>query len=117
MSKFVLSLHTSVADQHCLQNLSRFAHAALQSGHQIDCIFLYQDAVSHASEHLQLASDELDVKSIWQTLSDQGIPLMLCVTAAEKRAVDIAHTGLFKVAGLAEFAMLSAKADKWVQFK
>ncbi|MBD1581392.1 sulfurtransferase complex subunit TusD [Pseudoalteromonas sp. S16_S37] len=117
MSKFVLSLHSGVADHDCLQRLSRFAHAAVQSGHQISCIFLYQDAVNHASQHFQLASDELNVQATWQALADLGIPLMLCVTAAEKRAIDTNNTGLFTVAGLAEFAMLSTKADKWVQFK
>jgi tRNA 2-thiouridine synthesizing protein D len=110
-------LHTGVADQHSLLSLSRFAHAATQSGHTIDCIFLYQDAVSHASSYLQLPSDELDVKATWQLLADLNIPLLLCVTAAEKRAIDVSNTAPFKVAGLAEFAMLSAKADKWVQFK
>ena len=42
---------------------------------------------------------------------------MLCVTAAQKRGLDIKNTGVFKVAGLAEFAMLASDADKWVQFK
>ncbi|CAH9060345.1 Putative sulfurtransferase DsrE [Pseudoalteromonas holothuriae] len=117
MSKFVLSLHSDIADHNCLQQLSRFAHSAIQGGHQIDCIFLYQDAVNHASQYLQLSSDELNVQATWQALADLDITLLLCVTAAEKRAIDVKNTGLFKVAGLAEFAMLSAKADKWVQFK
>ncbi len=42
---------------------------------------------------------------------------MLCVTAAEKRGLDIKHTNVFNVAGLAEFAMLASDADKWIQFK
>ncbi|BBN81816.1 hypothetical protein PA25_18010 [Pseudoalteromonas sp. A25] len=117
MSTFVLSLHTGIADHDGLQRLSRFAHATVNSGHQVECIFLYQDGVSHASPYLQQPSDELDVKATWQALADLGIPLMLCVTAAQKRAIDISHESVFTVAGLAEFAMLSAKADKWVQFK
>ena len=42
---------------------------------------------------------------------------MLCVTAAEKRGLDMQNTGVFAVAGLAEFAMLASEADKWIQFK
>lgn len=117
MSKFTLSLHAGVADHLSLSNLSRFAHAAIKAGHEIQCIFLYQDGVYHASQCTQLASDEYDVQATWQSLSDKGIPLILCVTAAEKRGIDTNNTGLFKVAGLAEFAMLSASSDKWVQFK
>ncbi|TMP41932.1 sulfurtransferase complex subunit TusD [Pseudoalteromonas citrea] len=117
MSKFVLSLHSGVSDHLTLHNLSRFAHAALSQGHEIPCIFLYQDGVYHASQSLQLASDELNVSAIWQSLSNEGISLILCVTAAEKRGIDTKNTGIFKVAGLAEFAMLSAQSDKWVQFK
>jgi len=41
----------------------------------------------------------------------------LCITAAEKRGLDIKNTGPFTVAGLAEFAMTVAKANKWIQFK
>ncbi|MBQ4852610.1 sulfurtransferase complex subunit TusD [Pseudoalteromonas sp. MMG012] len=117
MSKFVLSLHSSVSDHATLNNLSRFAHAALDDGHHIPCIFLYQDGVYHASQYVELASDELDIAAIWQALADRGITLMLCVTAAEKRGIDTTNTGIFKVAGLAEFAMLSATSDKWIQFK
>ncbi|KAF7769797.1 tRNA 2-thiouridine synthesizing protein D [Pseudoalteromonas citrea] len=117
MSKFVLSLHSGVSDHLTLHNLSRFADAVLAEGHQIPCIFLYQDGVYHASQNLQLASDELNIAEIWQSLFNRGISLILCVTAAEKRGIDTANTGIFKVAGLAEFAMLTAQSDKWVQFK
>jgi tRNA 2-thiouridine synthesizing protein D len=117
LSKFVLSLHSGVSDHLTLDNLSRFAHAALAQGHEIPCIFLYQDGVYHATQNLTLSSDEFNVSAIWQSLADKGISLILCVTAAEKRGVDLTNTGLFKVAGLAEFAMLSAQSDKWVQFK
>lgn len=117
MSSFVLSLHTGVNDHHNIALLHRFVTACLNKGDEINCIFLYQDGVFHANQQLELPSDEYPLGETWQALSDLGVPLMLCVTAAEKRGIDIEHTGLFKVAGLAEFAMLSTKADKWVQFK
>ncbi|WP_350609305.1 DsrE family protein, partial [Pseudoalteromonas sp. 41-MNA-CIBAN-0057] len=55
--------------------------------------------------------------SLWQQLAEKNINLMLCVTAAEKRGLDIKNTGAFAIAGLAEFAMLASEADKWIQFK
>ena len=117
MAQFVLSLHTAPTDHDTTQRLIKFAQACLDSGHSIAAIFLYQAGVYHASNHLELASDELPINRLWQSLSEQEIPLMLCVTAAEKRGLDIDNTGVFTVAGLAEFAMLVSEADKWVQFK
>ena len=39
------------------------------------------------------------------------------IKLSEKRGLDTSNTGVFSVAGLAEFAMLVSDADKWVQFK
>ncbi|WP_372761999.1 sulfurtransferase complex subunit TusD [Pseudoalteromonas sp.] len=117
MPRFVLSLHTPPSDHDTTQRLVNFAQACLAQGHSIEAIFLYQHGVYHASSDFALASDELQPAALWQQLADQNINLMLCVTAAEKRGVNISNTGVFNVAGLAEFAMLASSADKWVQFK
>lgn len=117
MARFVLSLHTPPSDHDTTQRIVKFAHACLTQGHSVDAIFLYQDGIYHASTHFELASDELNLSSLWQQLADKNINLMLCVTAAEKRGLDMQNTGVFAVAGLAEFAMLASEADKWIQFK
>jgi tRNA 2-thiouridine synthesizing protein D len=117
LPRFVLSLHTPPSDQDTTQRLVKFTQACLAQGHSIDAIFLYQQGVYHASSYFDLASDELQTPVLWQQLAAQNINLMLCVTAAEKRGLDIKNTGVFNVAGLAEFAMLASNADKWVQFK
>ena len=117
MSQYVLSLHSDVSDHDALQQLLRFASALQAQDHQIECIFLYQQAVLFASQHFSLASDELQPAQVWQSLHDAGIALKLCVTAAEKHGLDTTQFAPFEVAGLAEFAMLATKADKWVQFK
>ncbi|MCQ8876857.1 sulfurtransferase complex subunit TusD [Pseudoalteromonas shioyasakiensis] len=117
MARFVLSLHSAPSDHDTTQRLYKFATACLQQGHSIDAIFLYQQGVYHASESINLATDELAINSLWQELHQHGINLILCVTAAEKRGLNIATPNVFTVAGLAEFAMLASEADKWVQFK
>lgn len=88
----------------------------MTQGHQIDCIFLYQEAVYHAQESLSLPSDQLNLAKLWQALKDHQIPLLLCSTAGEQKGV-VVNQSLFNPAGLAEFAMRTAKADRWVQFK
>jgi len=117
LARFVLSLHTPPSDHDTTQRIVKFAHACLAQGHGVDAIFLCQDGIYHASTHFELASDELNLSSLWQQLADKNINLMLCVTAAEKRGLDMQNTGVFAVAGLAEFAMLASEADKWIQFK
>ncbi|WP_063371939.1 sulfurtransferase complex subunit TusD [Pseudoalteromonas luteoviolacea] len=117
MSQLIISLHCGPDAHDSLQCMNRFVQAALKQNHTIKCIFLYQDAVLHANQHIQLSSDELQVSAIWEHLSNQGIALKLCVTAAEKRGINIQDTGVFTVAGLAEFAMEVCNVDKWVQFK
>ncbi|MEJ6475325.1 sulfurtransferase complex subunit TusD [Pseudoalteromonas piscicida] len=117
MSQIAISVHFGVTAQSKLTLLERYIDAALANNHQISCIFLYQDGVYHASQELVLASDELQSTALWQRLANEAIPLLLCVTAAEKRGVNTENTAPFTVAGLAEFAMISSKSDKWVQFK
>ena len=117
MANIIISYHASVTAHDSLQHLLRFTKSALALGHTVSGIFLYQDAVFHASNHFSLPSDELQVTDIWQSLADLGIKLTLCVTAAEKRGLDITRCKPFEVAGLAEFAMDASKADKWVQIK
>lgn len=117
LPRFVLSLHTPPSDHDTTQRIVNFAEACLKQGHSIDALFLYQQGIYHASEFFELASDELQVPTLWQQLADKNINLMLCVTAAEKRGLNITATGVFSVAGLAEFAMITADADKWIQFK
>ncbi|KZN36576.1 MULTISPECIES: sulfurtransferase complex subunit TusD [Pseudoalteromonas] len=117
MSQFIISVHCGPEDHDSLQCIERFVSAALQQKHTIKCVFLYQEAVLHASQHFHLSSDELQVSNVWQNIHNLGIPLKLCVTAAEKRGINTADTGIFTVAGLAEFAMETCQSDKWVQFK
>ncbi|SFD46574.1 sulfurtransferase complex subunit TusD [Pseudoalteromonas denitrificans] len=118
MANFVLSLHASPSDSDACLSLLNFAKSTLTSGHKIDAIFLYQEAIWHASEHFVIAKDEVQLSEQWQDFVDEfNTPLLLCITAAEKRGLNIKSTGPFTVAGLAEFAMSVAKADKWLQFK
>ncbi len=117
MATFVLSLHAPPTQHDALQGLVRFAETCIDAGHTIAAVFVYQNAVWHGASTFSLAGDELDINAQWQRLKTAGIPLLLCVTAAEKRGMNLDDTGPFEVAGLAEFAMAASEADKWVQFK
>lgn len=117
MAKIIISYHADVTAHDSLNHLYRFVKAALASNHSIMGIFLYQSGVTNASKYITLASDELQVNDVWCKLDKLGVPLSLCITAAEKKGIEVTDSTPFNVTGLAEFAMLSTDADKWVQFK
>ena len=118
MANFVITLHTPPSDTDTAHALFRFAHSALELGHTISNIFLFQDGIYHGLRSYDLASDDFDLDQQWQKLHAKGVNLNLCVTAANKRAVSsLDEDALFTISGLAEFAMDASQADKWVQFK
>ena len=119
MTRFIISLHASPWSHQSVLTAVQFAQAAIKRGNQVKAIFLYQDAVLNASPSLDISSDELNGQTHLLQLHEQhGVPLMLCVTAAEKRGLvaDNIKAG-FRLAGLAELAELSTETDKLVQFK
>lgn len=117
MARLVLVLHAAPAALAPAHNRSllalKYAQAALVSGHQIDMIFFYGDAVLHARKPTAAA-----VVSDWQQLaSAHGIPLVICNTVAEQRfSLDTDQLLVpFQNGGLTEFAMAAAAADHVVQ--
>ncbi|MBZ9610706.1 DsrE/DsrF/TusD sulfur relay family protein [Rheinheimera maricola] len=120
MARFGLLLTCNGFANQNLASVMLFARAALNKGHEIDHLFLYQDAVYSVAAHTDLPADEPDLASeLAQFCQQHAIALLFCITAAEKRGVvsDIrpARAG-YIAAGLAEFAMRQVNIDKLVQF-
>jgi len=89
---------------------------------QVTGIFFYQDGVLNASASLSMPSDELQAISQWQQLHQaHGLPLHLCITAAEKRGLsdDWQEMNIilpeFTISGLGEFVSLYSEADQVIQ--
>ncbi|GAB2913386.1 sulfurtransferase complex subunit TusD [Rheinheimera gaetbuli] len=120
MKTFALLLTSPGFASQSLSSALQFARAVLLTGHSIDHIFLYHDAVLQAAANIDLPADEPDLSAeLADFCQKQQIPLLFCITAAEKRGVVSAkmparsgYTG----AGLAEFAMRQSKIDRLVQF-
>ncbi len=116
MAKFVLYIQSDCYANPLLDDVQRFASAALALGHQIDHVFFYHNAVQAICADVDLPTDEPDlVGRFCKFASAQQIPLLYCATAAEKRGFSNIRSG-FELAGLAEFGMRLATADKLVQF-
>jgi tRNA 2-thiouridine synthesizing protein D len=120
MTRFGLLLTSSGFSSQSLASALLFARTAVQSGHQIDHVFLYQDAVYCVALHIDLPADEPDISAELANFCQQhNIPLLFCVTAAEKRGVisdSLPPRPGYIAAGLAEFAMRQTSIDKLVQF-
>lgn len=120
MATFALYVQSPVYACQTLASLLRFVSAACASQHQIDHIFFYQDAVQVVAADTDLPADEPDNAAVLADFcQQQQIPLLYCVTAAEKRGIATetrpARAG-FIAAGLAEFAMRLDAVDRVVQF-
>lgn len=119
MATYILILHSPPWSHQSTNSAVDFATAALESGHEIKAIFLYQDSVLTALPLLDIPSDELNGQDLLVTFQKEfDVPLLLCATAAEKRGVNEQNiSNGFQLAGLAELAAITAETDKIVQFK
>ena len=117
MKNFVLLVNTAPYENRINYSAAKFAQALLDEGFHILQIFFYASGVMNASQLSEVESAELDMKSHWQALYEQGVPLVLCMSAAQKRGV-VAHNlnTIFTEGSLSDFAMVSIVADKIVQF-
>ncbi|MCL4130773.1 UNVERIFIED_CONTAM: hypothetical protein GTU68_025759 [Idotea baltica] len=120
------AIYSSQASYSALQ----FCQAAIAGGHTISQVFFYQDGVTHGSSLSVPLADEFDSVAQWQEMAAQnGIDLVVCVSAAERRGVlnqqqaeehERDNCNLhpsFSVAGLGELHAASLESDRTVCFK
>lgn len=124
----LLVTHAPFEQQHAF-TAYRFALSALALGHEIKGVFFYQAGVQNANSYQAGHSDEFNVHQAWVELSAQhGIPLNVCVTAANRRGVINAQdakdndqqgfnlTEPFIEVGLGDLVQLSQVSDRVIQF-
>lgn len=120
MTIFAVLIEGPVLQGQSFVSALRFLQHAVEAKHSIHSVFLYRDAVAAASALIDLPSDEPDLSvKLQQFCQTHQIPLLFCITAAEKRGVcsnEVAAAEGYTAAGLAEFAMGLAQVDKLVQF-
>ena len=119
MTSYILTLHNSPWSSQSVLTACQYATAAIKSGKKVNALFLYQDAVLNVNNQLDIPSDELNGHQVLKKLHhDFGVKILFCVTAAEKRGINLDNTdSAFTLAGLAEFAELTTNTHKVIQFK
>lgn len=129
MASFTLFITQAPFDNQSAYSAYRFAAAAIAGGHSIKGIFFYQGGAHNGNSFQAGLSDDLNLYGKWLELDQQHqIPLMVCVTAANRRGVINAEdaeeqnsasynlSSPFIEVGLGDFVSLSEKSDKVIQF-
>ena len=115
MTSFVILIDSDCFANPVLDDVRRFCQAAAARGDSIAQIFFYRQAVTAVLAEPDLPADEPDLLAVLlQLCQQQQIPLHYCATAAQKRGIQQARSGI-ELSGLAEFAMTLAR-HKLVQF-
>ncbi len=130
-SQFVVLVTGSPNCSQAHLTAQKFVEQALRSGHRIDSIFFYQEAVIIANRFVIKPDDEAQLAARWQKLAEkENIELQVCIAAANRRGVisqeealqhSLDHYSLnpaFNILGLGQLAASLTRSDiKLVQFK
>ncbi len=129
MSKFIIQVSGPAYGTSASVNALRFTQASLQSGHQIVCVFFYQDGVYNSTDLSLPASDEFDVVASWKQLAtEHQVSLVNCVSAALRRGIvseqeakenALTHWNVgryFMMGGLGELVTGIESADRLICF-
>ncbi|MBT0586338.1 sulfurtransferase complex subunit TusD [Alteromonas oceanisediminis] len=101
------------------QDAVDFVRYVLSNKGGVEQVFFYQDGVDHANALRRPLGDEFNATRAWHALAeDFSVPLLVCVTAAERRGIveDKSSAFPFKQVGLGEFFSRLHQSDKLVQF-
>lgn len=128
MATFTILVTHAPFDQQKAQTAHDFVRACNQAGHTVAGVFFYQAGVLNGNAFQAGHSDEVNMYRQWCDLAEQGIPLQVCVTAANRRGIinetdaeelDEKHFNLrqpFDEVGLGELMALMHESDRTVQF-
>ena len=129
MASFSLLITKPAFDKQDAYSAYRFAVSAIKLNHHISGIFFYQAGVHNSNNFQSGHADELNLHKAWIALStNHNIPLLVCVTAANRRGIinqqdaddlDLTHFNLappFSEVGLGDLVELLNVSDRVIQF-
>lgn len=106
-----------------------FAKAAIECGHQIDCVFFHGDGVYVASELNCPSPDEPNITFEWQMFAQKhNVELSVCIGAALRRGICDKETAAqeqlttaniaqeFRLDGLGRLAQATEVSDRLIRF-
>ncbi len=127
--KFSILIQGAPYSSQAAYSAYHFTKAALENGHQVYRVFLYQDAINIGTRLATPPQDEFNVFSAWQTLqADYKIDVVTCIAAAARRGLldqaeakrheKDAHNLFegFALSGLGQLADAHLNSDRLISF-
>ncbi len=129
MASFTLLVTQSPFQTDAHLQAMDFARAVYRSGHCLDRVFFYQDAVLCANTRIQAPQGQAGIADAWaQCAGEYGFPLQLCIANAIRRGMvneqeneryqldGATVVAPFELCGLGEMAEAVSQSDRVVQF-
>jgi len=95
----------------------KFIEAAMEKGHTMRGVFLYDDAVSNVAKYMEPPQDDRHIAKRWSALGAKGVDIIVCVAAAKRRGINpdlvIENT---RISGLGQLSEICTEADRVVTF-
>lgn len=94
-----------------------FITAAMARGHEIQGVFLYDDAVTNVAKHMDPPQDDRHIAKRWSELGAKGVDIIVCVAAAKRRGMNpdlIVDNS--RISGLGQLSEICTDADRVVTF-
>ena len=127
--KFAIQINSSPYQSNAGYAAYQFILAALEQGHEVFRVFFYHDGIYHALKHATPLEDEPVFVKQWGDLAaQQGIDLVVCISAAQRRGLlcsdearrqgkqesDLAEG--FRISGLGQLLEATLLADRFMVF-
>lgn len=106
-----------------------FCRALIESGHQLQRLFLYGDGVLNGSANLVMPQDEADLTEQWRVfLNEHQVDAVACIASALKRGIldevegqryektGAVLTAPFNLSGLGQLVESSTNSDRIITF-
>lgn len=129
MAHFTVIVNQSPFDHQGSYSALRFSRAVAHSQHSLAAVFFYQSGVNNGNAFQAGHSDELNMLKEWRELHSQcEVPLLVCITASNRRGVISAEDAAdadqseynlaqpFIASGLGELCEAMLTSDRVVQF-
>jgi|TARA_B110000977_G_scaffold12695_1_gene16132 tRNA 2-thiouridine synthesizing protein D len=126
--KYTLAIHGAPYASQSAQHGLAFAEALLRQEHSIERIFFFHEGVYQALSTRVTPQGEEDLLAKWQTLSNHGVELAVCIAGGIKRGVinederkryeknSNSLAEHFTLVGLGQLISAINNADRYVEF-
>lgn len=116
--KFALQINTSPYHSCVSTTAYHFVCQVLAQQHEITRIFFYHDAVCHAFKSINPPDDEFPICKSWSQLAlENDLDLVVCVSAAQRRGLDVENLAVgFRLGGLGQLLEATILADRFLVF-